>query len=815
MNMRIYSSCFNNVSCQVISGLILNNATEYVKTELGGYIDRNMFLAGNGARIILNEVTSSRASVLNGYLEVAGHKASVVIANANGISVNGLGFINTDNVTVAAGGVTNWADGNIKFSADKGDMQIAGDGLNGRSPKELDIFANNLAVNGSELYSGELHISADGLLENTGKIAGTENIAIAAENLRNSDAGFIEAQKNMTVDVKGELAQRQATLKSGANLAVSADSFTNAENSLVSAGADAALKINNTLTNNKAIILAGNNLDVNAADLTNADTALINYGQNAVINIANTFTNSNATISGDGAATDTIITAANFSNSDKGALVTNGSAQITAANSLTNNNANIYINGGSDITAGVLMNSNTANLHTGGDAAMHVTAMQNSKASVDVKGNLTAEIGSLTNEDSGVIGTGGSAQLATGSFTNQSLGSLYIGKDFSSDSTGDFMNEDGLIAIGGSGEISAKSITNQNAAGVKQGSIINTAGDLKLNADETILNRSSDIESAGNITITAKNLQNKKEIFETSFHESHEKISYKIPHLNAPNYYDAMREFDRQILTAVIDKETDDANIIASGNMEITLGENLANQYSKINAGENLTVAAAEVKNEGYQGTVHYYDRGQDNHYWKYKKHRKFHIGCHWKYGTTVLPYFDHTMYDAEGAASERRSLLSGSGKVTIAAENVINKTYQAQGKAGGLPASDEYVKFDSENHIIGEKWDVPNKKVDDAKSSYTIDYLAKENVTTNVDNKNKNVSDPATDEKMLDISELHINSKIYSLNGDPSAKYLIETNKKYADYHEFLSSDIVWLVEKEVNGQSVDLHANTMQIVA
>ena len=306
---------------------------------------------------------------------------------------------------------------------------------------------------------------------------------------------------------------------------------------------------------------------------------------------------------------------------------------------------------------------------------------------------------------------------------------------------------------------------------------------------------SSDIESAGNITITAKNLHNQKEIFATSFHESHEKISYKIPHLNAPNYYDAMREFDRQILTAVIDKETDDANIIASGNMEITLGENLANQYSKINAGGDLTVKAAEVKNEGYQGTVHYYDRGQDNHYWKYKKHRKFHIGCHWKYGTTVLPYFDHTMYDAEGAASERRSLLSASGKVKIEAEKVINKTYQAQGKAGGLPASDEYVKFDSENHIIGEKWDVPNKKVDDSKSQYSTDYLAKENVGSEVDNKNKNVSDPATDSKMLDISELHINSKIYSLNGDPSAKYLIETNKKYADYHEFLSSD--YLLER------------------
>ena len=101
------------------------------------------------------------------------------------------------------------------------------------------------------------------------------------------------------------------------------------------------------------------------------------------------------------------------------------------------------------------------------------------------------------------------------------------------------------------------------------------------------MNRSSDIESEGNISIKAKNLVNKKEIFEISFKESHEDISYKIPHLNAPNYYDAVRKFDRQILTAQIDKETADANIIASGNINIDLDKDLTNHYSKIKAGKN------------------------------------------------------------------------------------------------------------------------------------------------------------------------------------------------------------------------------------
>ena len=777
------------------SGLILNNATEYTKTELGGYIDRNFFLAGNGARVILNEVTSSQASALNGYLEVAGHKASVVIANANGISVNGLGFINTDNVILSTGKVNSWADGNINFSADKGNMVIHGDGLNGRNPKEMDIITHDLTVDRSELYGNELHISADGQLSNSSKVAGTENLMIAAGSMENKAGGFIESKKDMTVDVDGTLHQNQAALKSGGDETISAAKLTSEENSLISSAKDAKIQVNTSVTNDKSILLAGGNISINAADFSNADTALVNYGQNADMHITGTLTNDHASIRGDGAGTDTVITADTFSNRNQGALVTKGSTKITASNSLANTNANIYVNGHSDITAGVLMNSNTANLHTGGDAVMRVTTLQNSKASIDVKGNLMAEIGSLTNETSGVIGTGDSAVIETNNFANTSLGSLYITKDFSSTNTGDFLNEDGLIAIGGAGSIAAKNITNQNKAGLKQGAVINAAGDLTLTAAGTLLNRSSDIESEKNITIHAGDLQNKKEIFETSFHESHENVSYKIPHLNGPNYYDAMREFDRQMLTGVIDKETDDANIIASGHIEIHLDDTLDNEYSKINAGGNLDITAKNVNNKGYQGTIHYYDRGQDNHYWKYKKHKRFHIGCHWKYGTTVLPYFDHTMYDEEGENSERRSLLGATGQVTIKAENVVNKTYQAQEKVGGLPVNDEYVKFDSTNHIAGEVLDVANKKVDDEKSTYTTDYLAKEHVGTDVASKNEGVSDPSTAGKLADISALHINSKIYSMNGDPSAKYLIETNKKYADYHTFLSSD--YLLER------------------
>ena len=694
------------------SGLILNNATKYAKTELGGYIDRNMFLAGNGARVILNEVSSSRASTLNGYLEVAGNKASVVIANANGISVNGLGFINTDNVILSTGKVTNWADGNMKFSQQKGNINIAGDGLNGRNPVQLDLVANNITIDRSELWGNNLRLSADGLLDNTGKIAATKDMEIAAENMENTQNGFIEAGENLQLDVAEKLHLDTATLKADKNMQLKAGKITNESNSLISSGQDMTVTADSDILNNKSVILAGKKLDVTAQDITNEETALIN-AQDAVLN----------------------------------------------ANTITNSNANIYVQNNMSINAGSMTNKNMGHIHAGGDTEITAKGFTNTKASFDTLGSLKADIDSFTNEDSGYLGVGKDAQLATGSFTNQSLGNIYVSGNFTDESAGDFLNEDGLIAIGKTGSITAENVYNQNDTAYKQGSLISSAGDLYITARKTAHNRSSDIESQGNITINAADLINDKEKFVTDWDVTYEDISYKIPHLNAPNYYDAMREFLRTIHTGVIKEETNDANIIASGNITINTTGDVLNHYSKIAAGKDLTVeAGGKVENIGYQGTIHHDDLGQDNHYWKYKKHKRWHIGCHYVYGTTVIPYEDHNVYDQEQSdTSERLSVMSGVGTVKIISKSgsVINKTLEADGN-----------QYEDRQKTV-------STQVDDALGGNTA----------------------GEHKPFLDISQLQYNSRIYQMNKDPNAKYLIETNSKYADYHEFLSSD--YLLER------------------
>ena len=698
------------------SGLILNNATKYVKTELGGYIDRNMFLAGKGARVILNEVTSSKASTLNGYLEVAGNRASVVIANANGISVNGLGFINTDNVIISTGKVTNWADGNMKFSSSKGDMLVNGDGLNGRNPKRLDIVTNNLTVDRSELWGNELYISADGLLENTSKIGGKENVVLHAGNMENTANGYIESGKDMDITVAGRLHQEKSTLKSGADANIATGSIVNEANSLISAAENIDVKIDASLENNKSTMLAGQTMKVSGMDITNANTALMT-GQNLELNGKRT---------------------------------------------ITNTAANIYFDGNSKITAGSLVNKDMGSIHTGNDSEIVADNMLNTRSAMDVQGNLKAEVGSFTNEDSGYIGIGKDADISAGSFTNQSLGSIFVSGNLIERTDSDFINEDGLIAVGGSGEISADNIYNRNNSNYKQGSVISAAGDLTLNAENTLLNRSSDIESEKNITINAGNVENVKDKFVTDWDVTYEYISYKIPHLEGSRYYDAMREFTRTIHTGVIKEETNDANIIASGNITINADNNVTNHYSKIMAGKDLIIDAGNtVENIGYQGTIHHDDLGQDNHYWKYKKHTRMHLHCHWVYGTTVIPYEDHNVYDQEpGADSERLAVLGATGSVKINAAKTVNKTLEADGKQ--YDDREKTVPTDVEDKLSGNS--------------------AAEN-------------NPLNQDKLLGIESLNINSKIYKLNNDPSAKYLIETNKKYADYHEFLSSD--YLLER------------------
>ncbi len=113
-------------------GVILNNGTTNSQTQLGGWVEGNRALANGTARVILNEVNSSSPSQLRGFVEVAGSKAQVVIANPSGIACDGCGFINADRATLAAGRAK-LQDGQIRgYQLGGGKVSINGAGMDAR-----------------------------------------------------------------------------------------------------------------------------------------------------------------------------------------------------------------------------------------------------------------------------------------------------------------------------------------------------------------------------------------------------------------------------------------------------------------------------------------------------------------------------------------------------------------------------------------------------------------------------------------------------------------------------------------------------------
>ncbi|WP_052050375.1 hemagglutinin repeat-containing protein [Cedecea neteri] len=139
-------------------GAVLNNSRVNSQTQLAGTVAGNPWLAKGEAKVILNEVNSRNPSQLNGFIEVAGKRADVIIANPAGITCSGCGFINANTSTLAAG-KARIENGRLQgFDVDNGRIRIEGKGLNDGQSDYTRLIARSVDVN-AQLQAKNLQLT--------------------------------------------------------------------------------------------------------------------------------------------------------------------------------------------------------------------------------------------------------------------------------------------------------------------------------------------------------------------------------------------------------------------------------------------------------------------------------------------------------------------------------------------------------------------------------------------------------------------------------------------------------------------------------
>ena len=284
-------------------GLILNNANRPVNTELAGYIMGNPNLVGPTANTILNEVTGTGVTSMNGALEVAGNKAHVIIANPNGISVNNGTFINANSATLTTGNpIIN--NGSITgYQVQQGSITVGEKGLNASKTARTDLLAEAVQLNGkvwaqdAQVVTGKNAISVDatGTVTNISKTGASTPIGLDVAAIGGmyansmylvgtndgfgvNNQGVLSAQNKLTVDSTGKLQNTGTIAATEADITTKSFEQMNRGKLYVDTAkitTDSVIQKGNTETKDAPVMIAQKDLSIATNSIVNTDGSVI------------------------------------------------------------------------------------------------------------------------------------------------------------------------------------------------------------------------------------------------------------------------------------------------------------------------------------------------------------------------------------------------------------------------------------------------------------------------------------------------------------------------------------------------------------
>ena len=596
-------------------GVVLNNSHANTSTQLAGMVAGNPNLAKGEARVILNEVNTRDPSRLNGYIEVAGQKAQVVIANPAGISCDGCGFINANRATLTTGQVQ-YGNGQISgYDVNRGEIIIQGGGLDASSVDSTDLLARAVKINagvwaqelkvtagrnqidaahsrttaksadGSALPAVAIDVSAlGGMYAHKIRLVGTErgvgvhnagnigaaagDVAISADGSL-SNSGVIQSAQNLQLSVKGDL-HNQGQLYAGKDSVVTA-SATLTNDGMIAAQGDTRIAANALRSAQNSTLAAGLNSDGSTASsgaLTlNSQSSLALNGRNMA---AGTLTAQGRTVDLDNSRTSgaqIVVSAATGDITTRDAVVAASEKLQLAASGKLNNHSGLLTasqlelkamaldnqqgaiqqtgevdlrldfragldNRGGEIVSNShaltlstsqLLNQNGTLLHTG-SGGMSITsegALDNGEGTIAANGNIVLYSDNINNRSGKISTTQGNAQLTTRHELENSQGNIVAGGslslqvaslrnqqgqviaaqgDLAMSAEGGLDNRDGVLAANGDIKLDADNLTNHG------GKISAAQGDIQLTARHGVDNRQGQIVSAAALEIAGVNL---------------------------------------------------------------------------------------------------------------------------------------------------------------------------------------------------------------------------------------------------------------------------------------------------------------------
>jgi filamentous hemagglutinin len=479
-------------------GLILNNATGQLnQTQLGGLIQNNPNLkAGQEAKGIINEVTGANRSTLQGYTEVAGKAANVMVANPYGITCNGCGFINTPNVTLTTGKPVLDANGKLQsLDVTKGAVTIEGQGLDGSQNDAVSIISRATEINASlhakalTVIAGANRVAADGSVSALQGEGSAPKVAIDTGALGGMYANrihLVSSEKGLGVNL-GNLNARQGDIQ------LDARGRLTVSNSLAS-GSITAKGAGVTLTGSHQ---AGGALNVSSSQDMALNNSTLASGSEMRLSSEGKLQSAGGGTNSTGPLT---ISSGQEMVLDNTALVSKGTAGLESKSTLTMNGGGIAAQGGAlnvaakqgmALTNSTLTSQANATLATDGNLSQR-------GGSITSKGDLKATAGQDIGLVNSRVGSDASVALTSKGGLSASAGTLTAGHRL--DLNG------GQIALDQQSRVDAQEDMRLAGNQVISQAQINAGHDLTLTG--STVTHSGQTAAKGRLAVTADELNN-------------------------------------------------------------------------------------------------------------------------------------------------------------------------------------------------------------------------------------------------------------------------------------------------------------------